>query len=137
MDDALKSERWPFSDTLVAALKADEEAQTKSPDEVTGLDFDPYLNAQDTCFPYTTRKVTAAGDEYRVEVFDSNCDTSHPEIPTVIAVVEKNGASWRFVNFIYPGVPGKVDQPDSDLLSVLKQLKQERDQSDGSTDQDP
>ena len=121
--DPLKSKRWPFSTAIVAALRADEEAQAKSPDDVVGIDFDPYLNAQDTCFPYKTGKVTANGNQYRVEVFDSNCSDPHPEIPTVIAVVEKSGASWRFVNFIYPGEPG---QADSDLLSTLKALKEER-----------
>jgi len=123
VDDPLKSKHWPFSAAIVTALKADEEAQAKSPDEVVGIDFDPYLNAQDTCFPYKMGKVTTNGGQYRVEVFDSNCSDPHPEIPTVIAVVEKNGASWRFVNFIYPGEPG---QAESDLLSVLKSLANER-----------
>lgn len=129
VSDPLKSKRWPFSPTIVAALRADQEAQAKTPDDVVGIDFDPYLNAQDTCFPYKTGKVTASGSQYRVEVFDSNCSPSHPEIPTVIAVVEKKGASWRFVNFIYPGEPG---QPDTDLLKVLKSLQEERDK--GSDD---
>lgn len=121
--DPLKSKRWPFSAAIVAALRADEEAQAKTTDDVVGIDFDPYLNAQDTCFPYKAGKVTASGSQYRVELFDSNCSSSHPEIPTVIAVVEKDGSSWRFVNFLYPGEPG---QPDSDLLSVLRQLAKER-----------
>ncbi|HEY1774239.1 MAG TPA: hypothetical protein VGH91_13710 [Gammaproteobacteria bacterium] len=120
---ALKSKRWPSSAAIVSALKADEEAQAKSPDEVVGIDFDPYLNAQDSCFPYKAGKVTASGGQYRVEVFDSNCSDPHPEQPTVIAVLEKDGASWRFTNFIYPGEPG---QADSDLLATLKQLQQER-----------
>ena len=131
MDGALKSKRWPFSLKLVAALKADEAAQAKSADEVVGLDFDPYLNAQDTCFPYKTGKAGMSGNQYRVEVFDSHCDNSHPEIPTVIAVIEKDGDSWRFVNFIYPGEPGQVD---SDLLTVLKTLKQEREHPDENLD---
>lgn len=66
---------------------------------------------------------TASGNQYRVEVFDSNCSDPHPEIPTVIAVVEKNGASWQFVNFIYPG---ELGQADSDPLSTLKALAEER-----------
>jgi hypothetical protein len=123
--DPLKSKRWPFSAAIVTALRADQEAQAKTPGDVVGIDFDPYLNAQDTCFPYKAGKVTASGSQYRVELFDSNCSSSHPEIPTVIAVVERDGASWRFVNFLYPGEPGKAD---SDLLSVLKQLAKEREE---------
>lgn len=123
--DPLNSKRWPFSAAIVAALRADQEAQAKTPDDVVGIDFDPYLNAQDTCFPYKAGKVAASGGQYRVELFDSNCSSSHPEIPTVIAVVEKDGASWRFVDFVYPGEPG---QADSDLLSVLKQLAIEREE---------
>lgn len=126
-DDALKSKRWPMSAAIVTALKADEDAQAKSPDDVVGIDFDPYLNAQDTCFPYKTGKVTEAGGFYRVPVFDSNCDDPHPERPTVIAVVQKHGASWEFVNFVYPGYAGDAD---SDLLSVLKALKESREHPD-------
>jgi hypothetical protein len=123
IEDPLKNTRWPFSPTIVTALRADEAAQAKSPGDVVGIDFDPFLNAQDTCFPYKAGKVSASGNQYRVEMFDSSCSESHPELPTVIAVVEKSGAAWRFVNFIYPGEPG---QADSELLSTLKQLAKER-----------
>lgn len=125
-DEALAGKRWPMGAAIVAALKADEDAQAKSPDDIVGIDFDPYLNAQDTCFPYKTGKVTQAGGLYRVEVFDSNCDDPHPERPTVIAVVQRRGASWEFVNFIYPGDAG---QAGSDLLSVLKALKDDREKN--------
>lgn len=124
--DPLTDKRWSFSAAIVTAMRADEAAQAKTPDDVVGIDFDPYLNAQDTCFPYKAGKVTASGSQYRVEMFDSSCSESHPDIPTVIAVVQKKGSSWEFVNFLYPGEPG---QADSDLLSVLKQLAKEREET--------
>ena len=124
MGAALKSKRWPMSAAIVTALEEDMAAQAKSPDDIVGIDFDPFLNAQDTCFPYKADKVTVANGRYRVEVFDSNCSDPHPEIPTVIAELEQQKGSWVFVNFIYPGQPG---QADSDLLSALKALKDERD----------
>lgn len=117
--DALENKRWPMSDTIVAALKADGEAQDKSPDEIVGIDFDPFLDAQDTCFPYKAGKVTRAGNKYQVEVFDSNCSGPHPELPQVVAELEQHDGSWVFVNFIYPKV-------NDDLLSTLKGLKEER-----------
>jgi len=119
VNDALQNKRWPLSEQIVSALKADRAAQDKVPDEIVGIDFDPFLAAQDTCFPYKTGKVTQAGTRYRVEVFDSNCTSPHPELATVIAEVEQRHGTWMFVNFIYP------DTKD-DLLSVLKGLKEER-----------
>lgn len=130
-DAALANKRWPMSEQIVTALKADEAAQAKSPGYIVGIDMDPFLNAQDTCFPYKAGKVLPDGHRYRVELFDSNCSDPHPEIPTVIAVVEPQKGSWVFVNFIYPGEPG---QADDDLLTMLKALKEDREQH---TNHDP
>lgn len=108
--------RW-FSAAVLQGLKEDDEAQAKSPGDIVGLDFDPFLNAQDICEPYKTGKVTAAGAGYRVEVFGS-CEKSDPKQPDVIAAVEKRYGSWVFVDFYYP--------EQGDLFSVLEALKKER-----------
>ena len=121
MDTALKNKHWPMSQAIVTALDADTAAQAKSPDDIVGIDFDPFLAAQDTCFPYKAGKVTKTGSRYQVEVFDSNCSDPHPEQPTVIAVVEERKGTLTFMNFVYPGDTG------TDLLSELQALKKERD----------
>lgn len=121
MDSALKNKNWPMSEEIVTALNADAEAQAKSPDEIVGMDMDPFLAAQDTCFPYKARKVTKTGARYEVEVFGLGCSSPHPELPTVIAVIEDRKGTLTFVNFIYP------DLDQTNLLSTLKALKDERD----------
>ena len=120
-DAALEKKLAYFSPQLTEALKADEAAAAKTPDEVVGLDFDPFLNAQDICSPYKVGKVKQAGDAYEVEVLDS-CPEK-PGQPAVLVRLVKYGASWMFVDFIYPA---RDSQPQQDLFSVLKALKQER-----------
>lgn len=116
-DFAIKTKPKWFSAAIIQGLEEDEAAQAKSPDEVVGLDSDPFLNSQETCEPYKAGKVTAAGSGYRVEVF-GQCPGANSKQADVIAVVEKHDGAWVFVNFIYPG--------NGDLLSVLQALKKER-----------
>lgn len=132
MDAALKSRRWPMSEAIIAGLKADEAAAAKDPDEVVGIDFDPFLNAQDECFPYKAGQATQNGDRFEVQVFDSKTacpGDPNPQLPTVIVQVEPHKGSWIFTDFIYPG------PPQQDLLGVLKALKEERDKSPKQPDQ--
>ena len=114
---ALRDKPGLFSAALTHALREDLAASAKSPDEVVGLDFDPFLNAQDVCAPYKTGKVTKQGDTYDVEVSGS-CPDSGSHQPDVIAEVKPRNGRWMFVDFIYPG--------NGDLLKVLKSLKEER-----------
>lgn len=105
-----------FSGPLVDALKDDLAASARSPEEVVGLDFDPFLNSQELCEPYKIGKPTPDADTYKVPVYGSCPDK--PGQPDVIAALQKSGDAWIFVNFFYPG--------DGDLLAVLEQLKQDR-----------
>lgn len=111
-----KKPQW-FSAAIAQGLREDEAAAAKSPGEVVGLDFDPFLNAQDVCEPYKTGKVTRVDKAYRVEVFGS-CPEPGSKNPDVIAAVEKKNGAWVFVDFYYPG--------QGDLFSVLQALKEER-----------
>ena len=114
---AIKTKPLWFSQEIIEGLDEDEAAAAKSPDEIVGLDFDPFLNAQDVCEPYRPGKVTAAGSTYQVEIFGT-CPEPHSKQPDVIAVVEKRNGAWVFVDFIYPS--------NGDLFSVLQELKKER-----------
>jgi hypothetical protein len=122
-DAALKKKPAYFSPELTQALKADEAAAAKSPDEVVGLDFDPFLNAQDVCSPYKAGAVKQVGDAYEVEVLGS-CADLKPGQPDVVVRLMRHGASWMFTDFIYPA---RDDQPQQDLFAILKALQQERD----------
>ncbi len=120
---ALKDKRQSFDASLVKALDEDLAAAAKSPDEIVGLDFDPFLNAQDDCSPYKVGKATRVRDAYQVEIFGS-CSGDDHKRPDVIAEIKKLNGSWIFVNFIYPG--------NGDLLSVLQDLKKERQSEQGA-----
>jgi Protein of unknown function (DUF3828) len=118
-DVALKERPEVFDAELSRRLKEDSTAQDKVKDEIVGLDFDPVLGAQDTCSPYTFRKVTIEGDSCRVEVVDT-CGASRDKPDVVPELVHRSG-QWVFVNFRYP----QVDATD-DLLTILRKLREER-----------
>ena len=120
IESALNDKRPLFSDAIVTALQADMDAQAKSPDDIVGIDFDPFLAAQDECWPYKVGRVKQTGGSYQAEVFGS-CSNPHPEEPDVIVEVEKLNGTWVFVNFLYPG--------NTDLLSELRTLKEEREKN--------
>jgi hypothetical protein len=121
-DPVLSHKPAYLSSELAKALKADADASSKSPDEVVGLDFDPYLNSQDDCGPYTAGTVKQKGKVYEVEVTGS-CADDKPGVPDVVPQLVKQGGSWIFVDFVYPAREGT---PQLDLFSVLKRLRQER-----------
>ncbi len=111
----LKTKSAWFSPMLLQALKQDYAASQANPNEVVGLDFDPFLNSQD---PSPKFKVTGAkvqGTRCSAEVHGItdrvNNEEVHPELNFV------NGA-WQFANFRY--------EQGSDLMSVLKSLRADR-----------
>lgn len=117
---ALEEKSALFDAKLMRALREDLDASAKSPDKVVGLDFDPFLNAQDVCAPYKVGNIGNVGDSgkvYRVEVSGS-CAKSGSHKPDVIAVVRVFHGQLIFADFMYPG--------NGDLLDVLKSLKAER-----------
>ena len=119
---ALKEKPDAFSPELLKALQDDLAASAKDPDEVVGLDFDPFLNSQDPCEKYQAGKVTREGDTYQVEVF-SHCPGEESVKPALIAELKLDKRRWIFVDFIYPADEGT---PQEDLLTILKDLDKER-----------
>lgn len=123
---ALANKHFAFSPVLRKALQLDEDAAAKNPGEIVGIDFDPFLNAQDVSDSYQPAKVVKKGDVYRVDVFAVNGGKKNAR-PEVIAEVKKINGRWTFTNFLY----GKSSDPrDEDLLSCLKALKADRDKYD-------
>jgi hypothetical protein len=118
----LREKRSSFSPELVKGLKEDLAASKKSPGEIVGLDFDPFLNAQDVAEHYLVGKITPKGDRYWVEVFGvwNGQKNSNPDVVPELAF--ENG-HWIFTNFHY----GKTDIPvNENLVSVLQVLKKDR-----------
>src|SRR5207244_1798701 len=99
------------------ALKQDLEESAKNPDEVVGLDFDPFLATQDPCERYEVGAATRKGKDFLVEIHGVCAGKKHDK-PDVIAELVPKGNSWVFANFRYP-------TERSDLLKVLKSLREE------------
>ena len=115
---ALKYKGSAFSPALFRALKEDSDAQEKANGELVGLDFDPFLNAQDPCDRYEVGTATAQSARYRVDVYGV-CSGKRHKKPDVVAEVAHRDGSWVFINFVYPAI-------HSDLLSTLRILRDER-----------
>jgi hypothetical protein len=123
-DVAIKKKSYDFSPVLLRALKEDMVASSKSPGEVVGLDFDPFLDSQDPDDHYKVGNVTKKGAHYLVEVWGVRSGKREDAV-SVIAEVEQANGKFRFVNFIMP-------EAKDDLLHVLKQLKADRKKSGGN-----
>ena len=121
IQDALKKRASSFTPLLTQKLNIDEAASAASPGEVVGLDFDPFLNAQDIPDRCIVGKVTPKGNGYSVEVFEVFSGKKDAKPAVVPELAFKNG-QWIFTNFVYPRDGGKSDN----LLSVLKVLAAER-----------
>jgi hypothetical protein len=122
LEVTLREKRSSFSPELVKGLKEDLAASKKSPGEIVGLDFDPFLNTQDIAERYLAGKIIPRGDHYWVEVFGvwNGQKNSNPDVVPELAF--ENG-QWIFTNFHY----GKTDIPvNENLLSVLQILKEDR-----------
>ncbi len=124
--DALARRRYPnnFSAELKRALEADEQAAAKHPDEVVGLDGDPFLNTQELADRYYPGVATVESGICKVPMFGVNLAPNQPtekhlaHQPDVTAILKKVGSAWVFQDFIY--------DKDETLLSVLKQLAKDR-----------
>ncbi len=113
LEVTLREKRSSFSSELVKGLKEDLAASKKSHGEIVGLDFDPFLNAQDIAERYLVGKITPKGDHYWVEVFGVWGGQKNSNF--------ENG-QWIFTNFHY----GKTDIPvNENLVSILQGLKKD------------
>ena len=114
-DRAIAKHGAVFDPPLLRALQDDAEAQRKSPD-VDGLDFDPFLNAQDFDDKYVVGDVTEKDGVYLVSVYGVRNGKKHAK-PDVVAELKPVKGSFQFTNFRYA---------DGDLLEILKTLADER-----------
>lgn len=119
---AIKNKNFSFSEELKTQLKADDAAAAKSPGEIVGLDFDPFMNCQDQPERYKAEKVSHKGNHYLVSVY-SYTGGKREAKPAVTPELVLQGKQWTFVNFHY----GQSDIPENEnLLLILKALRAER-----------
>ncbi len=106
-----------FDPPLLKALKADSEAQAMTPDDLVGLDFDPFLNSQDPDDKYVVGGVTESGGLYLVDVYGLRKGKREKTV-SVVAELKPAKDSFVFTNFRYGA--------DGDLVAVLKSLADDR-----------
>jgi hypothetical protein len=114
---AIRQKRSLFSPQLLSALSRDFSAQAKPSGSIVGLDFDPFLNGQDTGDRYEVGRVAESGDNYRVEVHGV-WSGKKSENPDVIVELSRHRGHWMFTNFRYP--------ENRDLLATLQLLAEAR-----------
>jgi hypothetical protein len=98
---------------LLRALRQDSIAKARFRGYVVGLDFDPFLNAQDPCEHYEAGPIAQHGHRFVVQVYGICAGKRHSS-PDVLAELERRNGMWVFVNFRYPAV-------HADLLHLLEQ----------------
>ena len=118
-DVALKRRRASFSSELARRLNEDSASQARTPGEITGLDFDPFLNAQDVARSYTVGRVSQRGGRYFASVY-ADWNGKRETKPAVTPELIFAHGRWTFINFHYG--PKLTD----DLLSDLAQYRRER-----------
>ena len=113
VDDILKYKKHLLSHYLYKLLKAERDAQAKSPGEIVGLDFDPFLAGQDVAQKYEFGKsVTKNGSEW-IGIYGI-WNGKKSKKPDLTAEIQCN-SSCIFVNFHYDS--------NSNLISLLKNFK--------------
>jgi hypothetical protein len=125
-EEALKQKKQVFDIPLYKELMEDQEAAAKSPGELVGLDFDPFIASNGLIYDkYQAGKAVSKGTIYRVPVYGIGAGRKKPQFVVDAEVDTKNGRCV-FTNFHY----GKTKFPvNENLLSVLGALKKERQES--------
>jgi len=111
--DAVESQGRLFNPILRKELKDYFDAPDDS-DEISGLDFDPFLYSQDPCQEYEVGDAAMRRAAIWVPVYGV-CDGKKHEKPDLYAEVAPAKSGWQFVNFHYPN--------GGNLLAILKSLR--------------
>jgi hypothetical protein len=109
-DLTVKRERAKFAPELLALLDEDAKRSAANPDEIVGLDFDPFINAQEEATRFKLSGTTREGADAIVAVSLYFGSEARP----VRVRLTPSGASWRISNFVYD---------EGDLVSILKELR--------------
>jgi hypothetical protein len=107
---AIKQRSALFDRTLARMIVADAEAQSRCKGSIVGLDYDPFLQVQDTGGQFRVMSAEPANGGYQVNVFLDGK-------PHVRATVEGGPGHWRFTDF--------ADAEGHAVRDVLKMLKRD------------
>jgi hypothetical protein len=111
---ALSEKPAQFDRELATALKVDAAAQARSPGEITGLDFDPFLASQDPDRKYIAGGATRGLDAYWVPIYSARSEGKHSKPDAMIGLKPDHG-NWTIFNVRYSRGP--------DLLTLLKSYR--------------
>jgi len=114
---ALNTHGAEFDPRLSRALRKDAEVQQRVPDDIVGLDFDPFLSGQDPEDKYAAGEPTESGGVYLVSVYGVR-NGKQAAKPDVVAELKPAKGSFQLTNFRYGA--------DGDLLGILKLLSDQR-----------
>jgi len=121
--DVLNLKPQVFTPELRRMLREDNEAAAKNPGEIVGLDFDPFINAQDWDGKYWVNSVTVKDITCRASVWGVD---SGPKRDIIDPELRFESGKWIFVNFHYPGSTSPADE---NLIAVLTDLRNERERT--------
>jgi hypothetical protein len=114
---ALREKRAALGEELAKALAADAAGQKAVPDDIVGLDWDPFLNAQDSYPRYAAGAVTAKGGAFLVAMHGVASGKRNAEVALLVEMVAKDG---RYV------IVNIRAEKGGDLMASLKGLAEER-----------
>jgi hypothetical protein len=117
---ALKNRSSALSPELLHALREDYAAQAKDPEEIVGLDGDPFLNSQDPSERFVVGDAKLVGDKCLAVVRGVSSGKKREYVEPEL--VRKNGR-WVFVNFHYGTSKFSSDE---NLVRELKALRDDR-----------
>ena len=101
-------------------LDEDLAASSKNHDEIVGLDFDPYINAQDWEGKYHVEKVAVKNNNCTAALWGTNSGVKREIVDAELELAKNR---WVFVNFHYPG---GANQREENLIDLLTLLRDER-----------
>ena len=119
-DDVVRLKPELLTARLRQMLKEDRDAASKNADEIVGLDFDPYINAQDWEGKYSVESAAVSGSTCRASVWGADAGKKREMVDPEL---ESNKGKWVFVNFHYPGSP---DARNENLIAMLAGLREDR-----------
>jgi hypothetical protein len=120
VDDVVRLKPELLTARLRQMLKEDRDAASKSAGEIVGLDFDPYINAQDWEGKYSVEGATVNGGNCRASVWGTDAGKKREMVDPEL---ELTVGKWVFVNFHYPG---ELDTRNENLIAVLTGLREDR-----------
>ena len=121
--DVLTLKPQLFTPELRKKLHEDAVEASRNPGEIVGLDFDPFINAQDWEGKYWVNSVYLIDSTCRASVWGMDAGK---KVDIVHPVLKITNGNWIFVDFFYPQETGRVD---ASLMGILTDLHNERERT--------